>query len=234
MRYTKRLQGNYVRFLKTRLTIAIAANWAARILRGRFIYAVSILKYATFLKSSTSNKQGVSKMRRVLLAIILSILFFHVSSSYAGSRGNSESWDLTYDPTSSFWTHEHMLSSASTAASHFFHEFKNNKRYRDFKRNHKKNRGRRSESLDFVELRFWKKFKKRDDHDWDNFHFKKNKHYYDDDSDDSDSDFKGQSPPVAPEPASALLFLSGAPVIIYRRYVKKIKKTDIAWNTAVF
>ncbi len=185
--------------------------------------------YATFLKSGMSNKQGVSKMRSVLVAIILSILFFHVSSSYAGSRGNSESWDLTYNPTSSFWAYEQMLSSARTAATHFFHEFKDNKRYRDLINNHTKDKGRRSESLDIVESRIWKKFKKRSDHDWDNFQFKKNKHYYDDDSDDSDGDFKkSQSPPVVPEPASALLFLSGAPVFIYRRYVKKIKKTDIS------
>ncbi len=198
-----------------------------------------------------SNKQGVSKMRSVLVAIILSILFFHVSSSYAGSRGNSESWDLTYNPASSFWAYEQMLSSARKAASHFFHEFNDNEGYRDFKRNHIKNRDRRYESLDFVESRFWKKFSKRSAHDRDKAHFKRNKrnkHYYDDDSDDSDdggkyfdgdsdsdkffdsddsdSDFKGHNPPVVPEPASALLFLSGAPVFIYRRYVKKIKKTD--------
>ena len=37
----------------------------------------------------------------------------------------------------------------------------------------------------------------------------------------------GHSPPVVPEPASALLFLSGAPVFIYRRFVNKIKKTKI-------
>ena len=200
---------------------------------------MSILKYATFLKSSMSNKQGVSKMRSVLLVIILSIFLFHVSSSYAGSRGNSESWDLTYDPASSFWTHEQMFSSARTAASHFFHEFKDNEGFRDLINNHTKDKGRRSESLDIVESRIWKKFKKRSNHDRDNFTFKKNKHYYDDDSDDSDdsdsffdsddsdSDFKGQSPPIAPEPASALLFLSGAPVFIYRRYVNKIKKTNI-------
>jgi len=155
-----------------------------------------------------SNKQGVSKMRSVLLVIILSIFLFHVSSSYAGSRGNSESWDLTYDPASSFWAYEQMLSSARTAAAHFFHEFKDNKGYRDLINNHTKDKGRRSESLDIVESRIWKKFKKRSNHDWDNFPFKKNKHYYDDsddsdsffdsdDSDDSDSDFKGQSPPIA-------------------------------------
>jgi len=171
-------------------------------------------------------------MRRVLLAIILSILFFHVSSSYAGSRGNSESWNATYDPTSSFWAYEPMFSSARTAVSHFFH---------DVKDNHMKDWDRRSESSDIVKSRIWKKFKKRGDRDWDNFHFKKNKYYYDDDSDDSDdsdsdkffdsddsdSDHIGQSPPVVPEPASALLFLSGAPVFIYSRFVNKIKKTKI-------
>jgi hypothetical protein len=197
--------------------------------------------YATFSRSRMLNRQGVLKMRNVLFVMILSLLFFNVSSSYAGSRGNSESWDLTYNPASSFWAYEQMLSSARKAASHFFHEF-DNEGYRDFKRNHIKNRDRRYESLDFVESRFWKKFSKRSAHDRDKAHFKRNKrnkHYYDDDSDDSDdggkffdsdsdsdSDFKGHNPPVAPEPASALLFLSGAPVFIYRRYVKKIKKTD--------
>jgi len=146
-----------------------------------------------------------------------------------------------------------MFSSARMAASHFFHEFNDNEGYRDFKRNHMKNRGRRSESLDFVESRFWKKFSKRNAHDRDKAHFKRNKrnkHYFDDnsdsddsddggkfidsdsdsdkffDSDDSDDVFKVQPIVHAPEPASALLFLSGAPVFIYRRYVKKIKKTD--------
>jgi len=178
-------------------------------------------------------------MRSVFLVIILSILFFHVSSSYAGSRENRESWDATYNPKSSFWTYEQVLSSARTAASHFFHEFKDNKGYRDLMNNRMKDKGKKSESLDFVESRIWKKLSKKRAHDWDNFHIKRNKHYYDDDSDafddsdsfsdsdGSDSDFGGSSPPVVPEPASSLLFLSGGSIFIYRRYLKRTKKAGI-------
>jgi ABC-type nickel/cobalt efflux system permease component RcnA len=68
-------------------------------------------------------------------------------------------------------------------------------------------------------------YKHRDgDHDYD--HDGDHGHDYDHDGDhdhdyDHDGDHNGDTPPVAPEPAGSVLFLTGSAVFAYRRFMKR-------------
>lgn len=196
------------------------------------MFAVSITGHAVFLNPKASAEQRVLAMRQLIFSIMLVIGVMFTAPLYADMPANGASWDTTYHPSSSFWSYKKMLSSAGTFVSHFIHEVPYDEGRQDELIYDMKARKKRSGSSVIGESHSWKKFGLRDDHDRDDFHFKKGKHYYnDDDSDDSDkffdsddsdsdSDFKNGPPPVVPEPASFLLFISGGSVIVYRRYVK--------------
>lgn len=253
--------------------------------------------YATFLKSSMSNKQGVSKMKSVLVAIILSILLvsstqasiygvgvefndlqdqrtFSLSPDYNPDQSSgglsgywpysfSISWDISYDLDALLWHYEYNLLVSTKDVSHFILEVTDSAQHDDITNIFISGNpatiespqtwtkaGNQTLPNSFYGIKFDEggssvsySFDSTLDPVWGNFYAKGgidkgnlinayNNALYMNNFDSNDKlDFivrpnGGHSPPVVPEPASALLFLSGAPVFIYRRYVKKIKKTD--------